>query len=154
MELAGGTDGTTMYETKYFLNQEKKRSSLGDLPATLSKEGGAVVNVEELQHKNKRIKDRNVSDMLNIYRRENLASHYRHKPIEAVDPVKGDLKARKDPYEEYYKKRNQMIQNARLASQKMRNIKQLPKLSTKRAQNFHQNRESQGSGNEMSPREF
>ena len=62
------------------------------------------------------IKDMNVTDMVNIYQRESIGSQFRNKQIEAIDPVKGDLKARKDPYEEYYKKRNQMIAHARLAS--------------------------------------
>ena len=39
MELAGGIDGTTMYETKYFLNQEKKRASVAEVAGSQGKDG-------------------------------------------------------------------------------------------------------------------
>jgi hypothetical protein len=139
MELAGGIDGTTVYETKYFLEPEKRRGSMGDVPGAQAEDGGLDSKEALLLHKkekNRKIKDMNVSDMRNIYRKESIGTQFRNRQIECLDPIKGDLRAKKDPYEEHFRKRKQMIQNARLASQKMRNIKQLPKLSTSRAQNY------------------
>lgn len=110
--------------------------------------------LEQKKEKNKKIKEMNVTDMRNIYRRESAGGQFRNRHIEGLDPIKGDLKAKKDPYEEHFKKRKQMIQNARLASQKMRNLKQLPKLSTSRVQNYSQARNSKASGGDATPTEF
>lgn len=70
---------------------------------------------------NQKVNKQNVKDMKNVYRRENHRHDQKNKKMEAADPVKGDLKAKKDPYHEEHMRK--LYVKARLASQNMRNLK-------------------------------
>lgn len=119
-------DGTTLFETRYFMNDQEFDKFMEDT----ADENDTVVNPKTQRIKlNKKINKVNKRDMNNIIKKENFGFNNKNKKMESEDPVKGDLQAKRDPYVEYA--RRQALK-ARAASQNMKILKKLPQLSARR----------------------